>query len=232
LPLPELTERRTTSDQIADALRDAILTGEFEDGEELNQVALANHFGISRVPIREALRQLQAEGLVSAKAHQRTVVTTLSPERVAEILEIRSLLEAHLLSKTMNKLDPAQIKALEDICDQMDKAGDHQDWLRLNREFHLALYAPAATSFTSGLIEQLSARVERYLHLLSDTGVERNKEANAEHRAIVRAIKAGDKRQARRELESHIGHTKERVVALFAGRSAADAARADVPAPA
>jgi DNA-binding GntR family transcriptional regulator len=78
LPLPELTDRRTTSDQIADTLREAILTGEFDDGEELNQVALAKHFNVSRVPIREALRQLQAEGLVTAKAHQRTVVATSS----------------------------------------------------------------------------------------------------------------------------------------------------------
>ena len=85
LPLRELSDRRTTSDQIADVIREAILAGEFDDGEELNQVALAKHFHVSRVPLREALRQLQAEGLVTAKAHQRAVVSSLSVDRVLEI---------------------------------------------------------------------------------------------------------------------------------------------------
>src|SRR4051794_10802535 len=69
--LPALTERRTASDEVADTLREAIIAGTFEDGAELNQVELARHFGVSRVPVREALRRLEAEGLVSAEAHRR-----------------------------------------------------------------------------------------------------------------------------------------------------------------
>lgn len=64
--LPSLTQRQTASDYVADVLREAIISGQFEDGRELNQVELANHFNVSRVPVREALRRLQAEGLVSA----------------------------------------------------------------------------------------------------------------------------------------------------------------------
>src|SRR4051794_22192488 len=67
--LPPLAERRTASDEVADTLRGAIINGQFDDGQELNQVELARHFGVSRVPVREALRRLQAEGLVTAEAH-------------------------------------------------------------------------------------------------------------------------------------------------------------------
>jgi DNA-binding GntR family transcriptional regulator len=228
LPLRELSDRRTTSDQIADVLRDAILTGEFDDGEELNQVALAKHFGVSRVPIREALRQLQAEGLVSAKAHQRTVVTSLSIDRVMEILEIRALLETHLLERTSPKLQPSDIERMRELCAEMDEITEHQAWLQKNLEFHQALYARADASFTLALLEQLSARVGRYLHRWSPRGVERNKEANAEHWAIVRAIEAGDTRTARKELSAHIAHTGERIAEEFGARktmAVQDAAR-------
>lgn len=222
MPLPELQERRTTSDQIADALRDAILTGEFSDGEELNQVALAKHFGVSRVPLREALRQLQAEGLVSAKAHQRTVVTGLAVDRVAEILELRSLLERHLLERAIEHIDAAEIERLDALCDEMDRIKDHQAWLAKNREFHQTLYSAAAAPFTTDLVEGLAKRVERYLHLWSDDGVKRNMEANREHRGIVEAVKSGDGRRASQELERHIARTRERVLDLFAERATTD----------
>jgi DNA-binding GntR family transcriptional regulator len=217
--IPELRDRRTTSDQIADALRDAILTGEFEDGEELNQVTLAKHFGTSRVPLREALRQLQAEGLVSSEAHKRVLVTALSVERVVEILDIRALLEGHLLAQAMQAITPEHVQRLERLCNDMDRTVAHQAWLRKNREFHQALYEPSGSSFTINLVEQLSARVERYLHMWSERGIQRNKEANAEHWAIVQAIKAKNARGARLELETHIAHTKDRVVERFGSHS-------------
>lgn len=220
MPLPELSDRRTTSDQIADALREAILMGQFEDGEELNQVTLAKHFGTSRVPLREALRQLQAEGLVSSKAHKRVLVTTLSVERVVEILDIRALLEGHLLAQAMRSITPEHVQRLEKLCHEMDRTVAHQAWLRKNREFHQALYEPSGLTFTIDLVEQLSARVERYLHMWSERGIQRNKEANAEHWAIVRAIKANNARTARSELETHIAHTKDRVVERFGDHSA------------
>src|SRR3954453_6739250 len=90
--LPALTERRTASDEVADTLRKAIIAGQFDDGEELNQVELAKHFGVSRVPVREALRRLEAEGLVSAEAHRRVVIPGLDRERISEIFEIRAVL--------------------------------------------------------------------------------------------------------------------------------------------
>src|SRR5919199_3700294 len=87
---PALRERKTTTDHIAAALRTAIFDGQFADGEELNQVELAQYFNTSRVPVREALRQLQAEGLVRNVAHRKTVVEGLSLDDILELIEVRA----------------------------------------------------------------------------------------------------------------------------------------------
>src|SRR5216684_1740841 len=102
---PGLRERKTTTDYLAAALRTAIYDGQFADGEELNQVELANFFHVSRVPIREALRQLQAEGLVHIIAHHRTVVAGLTVAQILELIEMRAVLESYLLRKSAPNLD-------------------------------------------------------------------------------------------------------------------------------
>jgi DNA-binding GntR family transcriptional regulator len=213
--LPTFEGRQTTAHAQADALRDAILNGVFEDGQELNQVALAKHFGTSRVPVREALRQLQAEGLVRGEAYLRMVVNGLNIDRVTEIIDIRSALEAYLLGRAMERADEGYVERLRELCDEMDDAPDHHAWLEGNRRFHDALYVPADAPIAADLVTNLSKRVERYLRLWSDgQGVHRNREANSEHRAIISCIEAGHRRKAVAELKRHIAHTRTRVIAL------------------
>jgi DNA-binding GntR family transcriptional regulator len=211
-------ERRTTSDDIADALRDAIARGDFEDGEELNQVALARHFGVSRVPVREALRQLQAEGLISAKAHMRAVVTALTVDRVAEVLDLRIRIESYLLSRAAPHIGEAELAELRALCDEMEQVEDHQQWLALNKTFHGRIYAHSGAELALDLSRQLSARVQRYLHVGHADGVHRNAEANAEHRRILDALAAGDTEGACAELETHVGRTRARIVELLEQR--------------
>lgn len=225
---PQLIRRRTTSDDVADALREAILQGFFKDGEELNQVAIAKHYGVSRVPLREALRQLQAEGLVAARAHQRTVVVGLTLDRVLEVIDIRIMLEGYLLERALPNITPELIADLRKICDEMEHVTDHAEWLQRNREFHEKLYTPSGATFTLEMSGQLSGRVERYLYMWSDAGVERSLEAGAEHRRILQAIADGDVRRAKLELEVHIMHTRENIIRLFnAERGDVKAARGD-----
>src|ERR1700754_2335876 len=102
---PNLRERRTTTDYLASALRVAIYDGQFEDNEELNQVELAEFFGVSRVPVREALRQLQAEGLVQSIAHHRTIVSGMSLAEITEAIDMRASLETLLLRKAAINFD-------------------------------------------------------------------------------------------------------------------------------
>jgi DNA-binding GntR family transcriptional regulator len=213
--VPSTRFRRTTSDDIADALREAILQGHFQDGAELNQVAIAKHYGTSRVPLREALRQLQAEGLVSARAHQRAVVVGLSLDRVLEVMDIRIMLEGYLLERALPNITPERVAELRGVCDEMERIADHAEWLRHNREFHQKLYAPSGATFTLAMATQLSGRIERYLYMWSRRGVQRAPEAGAEHHRILDAVAEHDTRRATLELGIHLVHTRENIVKLL-----------------
>src|SRR5688572_5275397 len=126
---------RTTPDHIADALRVAIYDGQFKDGEELNQVELAAQFKVSRVPIREALRQLQAENLVRNIAHRRAVVVGLDIDEMLELIEIRAVLEGFLVAKAGPRLDAASLRRLKDLCDETAQISDYgYNWVLKNWE--------------------------------------------------------------------------------------------------
>lgn len=222
LPAPEaLASRRTTPDHVADVLRESILTGLLEEGEELNQVALAEHFEVSRVPIREALRQLQAEGLIRQEAHRRAVVATLTTERIMELFDIRILLETYMLERALLATADDRIEELQSIVDEMDSAQDHHSWLELNRRFHDTLYEPSGATYTSELANQIARRTTRYLYVKSGgAGIKRVGEANDEHRAILEAVRRRDMHRASRLLEAHIEGTRGRVEEFLAERDA------------
>jgi DNA-binding GntR family transcriptional regulator len=214
-PSHRALERRTMSDSVVDALRDAILDGQFTDGEELNQVALARQFGVSRVPIREALRQLQAEGLVRAAPHMRAVVQGLTLDRVLEVLDLRIMIEGYLLGRAVPLMTDADLDRLDELNRRMAVAPDQQNWLRYNQEFHQALYEPSGAEFALELARQMRGRIHRYVKMRSRSGVERDDEANAEHERITEAVRRGDVERAKLELELHIAHTRDRVVEIF-----------------
>lgn len=223
LPIaPGLAGRRTAPDHVADALREAILTGQLEDGEELNQVALAKHFAVSRVPIREALRQLQAEGLVRQKAHRRAVVSALSLDRIMELFDLRVRLETYMLERALVAITAADLDKMDALLEQMRDRADHERWLRLNREFHQVVYAASGATYTMELANQISRRTTRYLYIRSGgQGIQRVREADQEHRDILEAIRARDLHASTRLLQAHIESTRERVRQMFVERGVA-----------
>jgi DNA-binding GntR family transcriptional regulator len=205
---PGLRERKTTTDYLAAALRTAIYDGQFSDGEELNQVELANFFGVSRVPIREALRQLQAEGLVQNIAHHRTIVAGLSLPQIIELSEMRAVLEAYMLRKSAPKLDKASLDRLRRICDETDTLKDYGSrWVMKNWEFHRTLYAAAESQAMVDAVERIHLKIERYARQAGTA--QRQRQAAAEHRQIFKAIQRGDYAKAATLLEQHILHTGE-----------------------
>jgi DNA-binding GntR family transcriptional regulator len=220
------SDRRITADYVADALRDAIHRGELADGAELNQAALAIHFGVSRVPVREAMRQLQAEGLIDTRAHRLAIVRALDLDRVIEIYDVRALLEGFVVERAVPQISPADLRAARVLDEQMRGDVDHPRWLELNARFHRLLYAPSRAETTIELIDQLRARGERYVRLWSHgSGIHRPVEAGEEHAAIVDLVEAGDAAGARAAIERHIHHTRDRLMAH--GNAAAAAAAAD-----
>lgn len=212
-----LPARRTTPDHVADVVREGILCGVLDDGDELNQAALAKHFGVSRVPVREALRQLQAEGLVRQEAHRRAVVTTLTTERITELFDLRVRLECYLLEQATKRVEARDVRRLRTLLRRGEKISSHGDWLRYNTEFHRTLGELASATYTLELVQQISARTTRYLYLRSGGGgVERQHEAHAEHIGLVDAVEAGDVVLATARLTSHIEATRSRVELLLA----------------
>jgi DNA-binding GntR family transcriptional regulator len=210
----DMRERRITADYLADALREAIHRGDLADGAVLNQAALASHFGVSRVPVREAMRQLQAEGLIDTRAHHVAVVKGLELERIVEVYDLRGLLEGYLLEKAIPLMTEEQLKDLRALEKSMRKVSDHERWLELNAELHDRLYEPSGDETTLELLAQLRARAERYVRLWSrGSGIHRPDEAGREHAEILRLVESGDGAGARKAVEEHIAHTRDRVMA-------------------
>lgn len=211
---------RTTPDYLAEALRVAIYDGQFKDGEELNQVELASYFKVSRVPIREALRQLQAENLIQIIAHRRAVVVGLDLDEMLELIEIRAVLEGFLLEKAGPRLDAAALQRLSDLCDEADRIRDYgYNWVLKNWEFHRTLYKPSGSKAAIAMVEHLNLRVERYVR--RSGGMKRLREAVDEHRRILKDVQRGNYAAARLRMQEHILQTREQVRRYYAKGGAA-----------
>lgn len=207
---PALRERRTTTDYLASALRTAIYDGQFADGEELNQVELAKYFNVSRVPIREALRQLQAEGLVRIVAHRRTVVAGLTLAESLELIEMRAVLESYLVRKSAPHIDNATMSRLRHLCDEMDRISDYgANWVLKNWEFHRTLYRADTSQAMIDVVERIHLKVERYAR---QAGTDRRlREAAAEHRQILHHIEQRDYAAASAHMEQHVLNTGDAI---------------------
>jgi DNA-binding GntR family transcriptional regulator len=203
---PNLRERKTITDYLATALRTAIYDGQFADNEELNQVELAEFFGVSRVPIREALRQLQAEGLVQNIAHHRTIVSGMKLPQILEAIEMRAVLEAHLLAKSAPHLTKEDLDKLGKICAETDRIKDYgARWVLKNWEFHRTLYSRSESPAIISTVERVQLNIERYARRAGSR--DRLQQAATEHRQILSLVAKRDFAKASELLETHILHT-------------------------
>ena len=207
--------RQTLTGMTADALRERILHGRFPEGEPLRQDAIAEELGVSRIPVREALRQLEAEGLVTFNPHRGAVVSTLSLNEIEELFELRAMIELDLLHRSLPRIGAEDVARAKEILDEYESAlrnGDVASWGEMNWQFHSTLFAPADRPFTLGVAQKLHQQCDRYLRMqLALTHGELR--ANAEHRAILAAVRKKNTTRARDLLREHI---------LGAGRALCD----------
>ena len=204
-----------------EAIRDGILHGNYAEGEPLRQDALADELGVSRIPIREALRQLEAEGLVTFNPHRGAIVSSLSLADIEEVFELRSHLEPDLLRLAIPRLTTYQLDLADEILDRYAdalRASDVSKWGELNWQFHSTLYAPAERPVTLSILQRLHQQSDRYLRMqLALTHGETR--ANEEHRAIAAAARAGDAKRACKLMHDHIaGAGRSLLVFLEASR--------------
>lgn len=203
----QLITRQTLADSVYVALRGAITRGELRDGTELKQAELAVRFGVSRVPVREALRRLQAERLVLANPFQRFMVTSLSADQVMELLDLREELEVFALARTLcSDFLPERLKAAKRAAGQLHVDDGAEEWLEADREFHRLLNGN--TTAVAAVIEDVRERVHRYLHS-AISSVNRRREVVREHKALVAALESGDEARVETVIRKHVRGTRQ-----------------------
>lgn len=213
--MPEIAMRmqgryRTAEEVAVAAIRQAILAGVYPPGAKLRQEELAEALGISRIPVRAALRQLDAQGLVIFAPHRGASVKALEPGNIDEIYRLRIILETFALREAVDRIDAEQLAELSDLADELDVHPEGPAWLELRQEFYRKLYSVAGTDRTSALITKLRSDVGRYwlsLKVVHQKG--------SEHRMIIDAIRSGHPASAERWLADHlsrVSHELQRLV--------------------
>lgn len=212
------------TDRIASELRERIFRGELAGGLPLRQEQIAEEFGVSRIPVREALSRLEAEGLVVRSHNRGCTVATLSFADLLESVEIRKALEAAALRLAVPKLTARDAARAEEILARYARATRPDEWTELNLEFHLTLYRPSGMPRILRMIEEIVRGTNRYLRVYISSVAGREVPME-EHRAILDAAKAGDTRRAVRLLEAHIERTRR----MLADNAAAASTRTPGP---
>ena len=198
--------RQTLTSMTADAIRERILRGHYPEGHPLRQDAIGAELGVSRIPVREALRQLEVEGLVTFNPHRGAVVSTLSLKQIRELFELRADIEGDLILRAIPNMTDEDDDRADEILDAYEvalQAGQVVVWGALNWQFHSTLYAPADRGLTMSIVHKLHQHSDRYLRMqLALTHGETR--ARHEHRAIAVAARRGDAAKAQRLLREHI----------------------------
>jgi DNA-binding GntR family transcriptional regulator len=200
------TDRQST-EQVYERVRSAILDGELAAGSVMSQVSLANELGISRTPLREALRMLQGERLIESEPNRRVRVAAVTPEDLEELCIIRVTLESQALRLAIPRMTPEDLARLEGYMGEMAhfaEVKDYRRWVVPHRAFHAQLTAPAGERLND-LLVQLFDHAERYRRLHIGHGP--SAWATAGHREILDACKAGERELAARLLAGHFART-------------------------
>ena len=205
--------RQSLTSAVAEKLREQIIRGDIPEGAQLRQDAIANQYQVSRIPVREALRQLDAEGLITIVPNRGAVVPALSPEDVEELFTIRALLEPEVLKVSIPELTEEDFdhaaSILRNYVNELRREQHVSAWGRLNWDFHSILYSRANRPHMMNVIRNVNANGERYtrLQLYLTHGMKR---ANREHHDILELCRKRNVSGACDLLREHI---------LYAGQS-------------
>lgn len=211
---------RTATEFIEAALRDAILAGAVPGGTPLRQEDLATVFGVSRMPVREALRQLEARALVEFHPHRGAVVAEISPTDAADISAIRAALEPAALRASVPHLTAADLDLAADLLAELDAESDPGRMGELNRRFHMTLYARCGLPRLLALVEQHLAAGDRYLRFQFEA-LAYHDPSQREHAALLAACRAADADAACGVLAEHVEQARRHLAQYLQERGPA-----------
>jgi DNA-binding GntR family transcriptional regulator len=194
---------------ISDALRQAILHGDYQPGQRIIQEQLAEKYGGSRIPVREALRTLESEGLVRLVANTGAWVASLAPAECSEVYQTRERLEPLLLRQNAEAFTSGLLATLGQLATDMETATDVEEFLELDRKFHLSMYRSVPTYILREFVERLWNTTQPYRRAYTMAmGGENRRTSHTEHHLMVSALQDGDLEAAEAVLAVHIRRTR------------------------
>ena len=206
LNLPESAEINSTasaSDVVYQHIRDGIVTGTLEENEPIGQDSVARMFSISKVPVREALKRLEAEGLVSFQKNRGAIVTSISEPELADIFQVRAILESNAIRLAIPRMRAETLTEAQRHCEAFSAETDVARWSELNWAFHHCLYKDSDNAFLIRQIRAINDRIERYLRIQL-TLSHGQPVADREHHEILQACINGEAGRAGELIRQHI----------------------------
>lgn len=200
--------------RVAAHLERLIADGRVAAGERINEAALADRLGVSRAPVREALRGLEARGLLTKQANRGTFVRELTVKEMLDIFEMRALLMGYAAERAAELFNAERGAALSALLERMDAAthdGDGEAYYRLNLEYHKTILAYSGNRRAVQVYDELEKDLQRFRRHYFDF-VSNMVKSNAEHRAVFEAMQGGDGTRARTLAENHVQQGKLRVL--------------------
>jgi DNA-binding GntR family transcriptional regulator len=206
----------TTGAALAQRLREAIDAGRWQPGELLRQEQIAAEYGVSRIPVREALALLQSEGLLEIAHYRGARVSRPQAGEIDELFDLRLMVEGDLLARALGRHDQRSLRELARLEDKLEDADNRLGWISGDIAFHEALYGPAERPRSLALFRQLRAPIDRFNAQALGPGARKQGWAD-EHRQLIAAVGAGDASAARAILQQHLQATRAVVLAACSG---------------
>ena len=219
---PSLAGRLSIPQTIAHELRRAIVEGRLAPGEPLRQDALAKHFEVSAIPVREALRRLESEGWITFSPNKGAQVSPMSADEAKEIYEIRAALESLAIGIAIPRHTPETLAVSAALLDKAENERVEARYVAHNERYHMSLYAPADRPHLMEMIETLHRRGERYLRLKFGLPDYKH-QSDEEHASLLKACRKGNVARAQELLTRHLSSTGELLEAFLREKAGARA---------
>ncbi|MDT4908977.1 MAG: hypothetical protein QOI69_2218 [Pseudonocardiales bacterium] len=219
---------KTIGQMVYAVLHEAITNGAFAPGEWLRQESLAEAIGVSRIPVRTALLQLESEGLVTFHPHRGARVRTLSPAQIDEIYGLRVLLEAHALRLSMARMTADRLAHMQGLAEKLDAEPEGVGFLDTRVRFYREVYDASNNPLLVEMIEELRGHVGRFLLGFRFDG---QGHAHRKHASLVEHVRSGDLIAAENWLRSHLEEVRAGILELATTGGDDDVAAADADEP-
>ncbi len=204
LDLSDRLDRTTTAHDVTRVLRRRILEGRYPVDKFIRQDTIALELGVSRIPVREALAKLEAEGLVVREKYRGAMIPRLSFAEIEEIYEMRAMIEPYLIRHAVQNITAEQLTHLKGIVDKSRKTKAVKDWAGLNIDFHRSLFLAADKPLAMQFLDNLLVRADRYLKLQNFRSSTTKEESDSQHAQILKYVANRDVEGAVGALEKHI----------------------------